>query len=95
MMSNNNIFKTFILTILFFIISTYSHSNILDFSKDAKNVSNYFSGSVAFNNFEYDVSKKYFDKFSNSEKENNRANMKVLNILLFDIIKYEKKNYIN
>ena len=72
MMSNNNIFKTFILTILFFIISTYSHSNILDFSKDAKNISNYFSGSVAFNNFEYDVSKKYFDKFSNSEKENNK-----------------------
>ena len=72
MMSNNNIFKTFSLTILFFIISTYSHSNILDFSKDAKNISNYFSGSVAFNNFEYDVSKKYFDKFSNSEKENNK-----------------------
>ena len=72
MMPNNNIFKTFILTILFFIISTYSHSNILDFSKDAKNISNYFSGSVAFNNFEYDVSKKYFDKFSKSEKENNK-----------------------
>ena len=71
-MMSNNIFKTFILALLFFIISTYSHSNILDFSKDAKNISNYFSGSVAFNNFEYDVSKKYFDKFDKSEKENNK-----------------------
>ena len=72
MMSNNNIFKTFILTILFFIISTYSHSNILNFSKDAKNISNYFSGSVAFNNFEYDISQKHFEKFSKSEKVNNK-----------------------
>ena len=83
MMSNNNIFKTFILTILFFIISTYSHSNILDFSKDAKNISNYFSGSVAFNNFEYDVSKKYFDKFSNSEKENNKFSSTFIQSLIY------------
>ena len=82
MMSNNNIFKTFILTILFFIISTYSHSNILDFSKDAKNISNYFSGSVAFNNFEYDVSKKYFDKFSKSEKENNKFSSNFIQSLI-------------
>ena len=72
MMPNNNIFKTSILTILFFIISTYSHSNILDFSKDAKNISNYFSGSVAFNNFEYDASKKYFDKFIHLSAMNQR-----------------------
>ena len=83
MMSNNNIFKTFILTILFFIISTYSHSNILNFSKDAKNISNYFSGSVAFNNFEYDVSKKYFDKFSNSEKENNKFSSTFIQSLIY------------
>ena len=69
---NNNIFKTYILALFFSVLSTYSHSNILDFSKDAKNISNYFSGSVAFNNFEYDISKKYFDKFSKSEKQNNK-----------------------
>ena len=69
---NNNIFKTYILALFFSVLSTYSHSNILDFSKDAKNISNYFSGSVAFNNFEYDISKKHFEKFSKSEKVNNK-----------------------
>ena len=72
MIFNNNIFKIVILALIFSFISTYSHSNILNLSKDAKNISNYFSGSVAFNNFEYDISKKYFDKFSKSEKENNK-----------------------
>ena len=55
MILNNNIFKTFILALLFFIISTYSHSNILDFSKDAKNISNYLIESEEAVNFYYTV----------------------------------------
>ena len=60
----NIIFKIFIFTLTFLNLLTYSHSKILDFNKDAKNISNYFSGSVAFNNFDYITSKKYFDKFN-------------------------------
>ena len=55
-----------VFTSIFLGIQTYSHSKVLDFSKDAKNISNYFSGALAFNNYDYDVSKKFFDKFSKS-----------------------------
>ena len=36
MIFNNNIFKIVILALLFSFKSTYSHSNILNLSKDAK-----------------------------------------------------------
>jgi len=86
---NNNIFKTYILALFFSVLSTYSHSNILDFSKDAKNISNYFSGSVAFNNFEYDISKKHFEKFSKSEKVNNKFSSTFIQSLI-NLQKYKE-----
>ena len=54
----NIIFKICLFSLIFFNLITYSHSNVLDFNKDAKNISNYFSGSVAFNNFDYKISKQ-------------------------------------
>ena len=86
---NNNIFKTYILALFFSVLSTYSHSNILDFSKDAKNISNYFSGSVAFNNFEYGISKKHFEKFSKSEKVNNKFSSTFIQSLI-NLQKYKE-----
>ena len=70
MLHKNTIFKTSIFALILIFISSYSHSKVLDFNKDAKNISNYFSGSVAFNNFDYEESKSYLDKFGKSEKNN-------------------------
>ena len=69
-------------TSIFLGIQTYSHSKVLDFSKDAKNISNYFSGALAFNNYDYDVSKRYFDKFSKSEKTNKKFSSSLLQSLI-------------
>ncbi len=84
----NIIFKIFIFTLTFLNLLTYSHSKILDFNKDAKNISNYFSGSVAFNNFDYITSKKYFDKFNKSEKNNQKLSSSFLKSLI-NLQKYD------
>ena len=78
----NIIFKIIFFTSFFLSISTYSHSKVLDFSKDAKNISNYFSGSVAFNNFDYSVSKSYFDKFSKFDQNNKKFSSSFLQSLI-------------
>ena len=84
----NIIFKILVFTSIFLGIQTYSHSKVLDFSKDAKNISNYFSGALAFNNYDYDVSKRYFDKFSKSEK----GNIKFSSSFLQSLINLQKYN---
>ena len=78
----NIIFKICVFTLTFFNFFTYSHSNILDLNKDSKNISNYFSGSVAFNNFDYTTSKQYFDKFNKSEKDNQKLSSSFLKSLI-------------
>ncbi len=78
----NIIFKICIFSLIFFNLITYSHSNVLDFNKDAKNISNYFSGSVAFNNFDYKISKQYFDKFNKSNKNNQKLSSSFLKSLI-------------
>ena len=78
----NIIFKICVFSLIFFNFLTYSHSNILDLNKDSKNISNYFSGSVAFNNFDYITSKKYFDKFNKSEKDNQKLSSSFLKSLI-------------
>ncbi len=78
----NIIFKICVFALTFFNFLTYSHSNILDLNKDSKNISNYFSGSVAFNNFDYITSKKYFDKFNKSEKDNQKLSSSFLKSLI-------------
>ena len=78
----NIIFKICIFSLIFFNLITYSHSNVLDFNKDAKNISNYFSGSVAFNNFDYKISKQYFDKFNKSNKNNQKLSSFFLKSLI-------------
>ncbi len=78
----NIIFKISIFASILLSLSTYSHSKILDFSKDAKNISNYFSGAVAFNNFDYDTSKKHFNKFAKSEKYNKKSSSSFLQSLI-------------
>ena len=80
--SINIIFKICVFTLTFFNFLTYSHSNILDLNKDSKNISNYFSGSVAFNNFDYITSKQYFDKFNKSEKNNQKLSASFLKSLI-------------
>ena len=78
----NSIFKISVFVLILLSLSTYSHSKILDFSKEAKNISNYFSGAVAFNNFDYDTSKKHLDKFIKSEKSNKKSSSFFLQSLI-------------
>ena len=66
------VFKITLYTFIFLGISNSLYSKVSDFNQDAKNISNYFSGVVAFNNFDYSISNRFFDNFSKSNNTNKK-----------------------
>ena len=56
--------------------SSYSKTN--NFNYDAKNISNYFSGLVSFDDFEYKESKNFFKKLNNFEKTSPNYSAKLI-----------------
>ncbi len=66
------VFKILLYTFIFLGISNSLYSKVSDFNQDAKNISNYFSGVVAFNNFDYSISNRFFDNFSKSNNTNKK-----------------------
>jgi len=82
------IFKRLLYTFIFLGIFNSAQSKVSEFNYNAKNISNYFSGSVAFNNFDYITSKKYFDKFNKSEKNNQKLSSSFLKSLI-NLQKYD------
>ncbi len=65
-------FKFNLILYTFFLlgISNLSYSKTPEFNFDAKNISNYFSGLVSFDDFDYFNSKKFFKTLDNLEPNN-------------------------
>ena len=80
------VFRLVLYTFIFLGISNSSYSKILDFNQDAKNISSYFSGTVSFDNFDYLSAKKFFNKLSESEKNNEKFS----SIFIQSLINLEK-----
>ena len=55
------VFKFVLYTFIFLGISNSSYSKALNFNQDAKNISNYFSGTISFDDFDYLSAKKFFN----------------------------------
>ena len=64
------IFKIILYTFILSGIFNSSYSKIIGFNYDAKYISNYFSGLVSFDNFDYVNSQKFFKKLDNFKTEN-------------------------
>ena len=64
------IFKLLLYTFIFLGIFNSSYSKTLNFNQDAKSVSSYFSGIVAFDDVNYESSHKFLKNFARSEEGN-------------------------
>ena len=96
MKKNFFIFKILLYTFIFLGIFNSSHGKILEFNQDAKNISNYFSGLISFNDSDYGVSEKFLSKLSNFEDDNKNYPTKYLQSLINlqkfnEVKKYSKK----
>ncbi len=96
MKKNFFVFKILLYTFIFLGIFNSSHGKILEFNQDAKNISNYFSGLISFNDSDYVVSEKFLRKLSNFEDGNKNYPRKyiqsLINLQKFnEVEKYSKK----
>ena len=82
------VFRLALYTFIFLGISNSSYSKILDFNQDAKNISNYFSGTISFDDFDYLSAKKFFNNLDESEK----TNEKFSSMFIQSLINLEKYN---
>ena len=72
-MNKFNLFwKTLLYTFIFIGISHSSFAKILEFNQDDKSISNYFSGIVSFDNFDYKTSQVFFKKMDKNEIKNEK-----------------------
>ena len=76
------IFKIILYTFILSGIFNSSHSKITNFNYDAKYISNYFSGLVSFDNFDYVNSQKFFKKLDNFETKNQNYSSKFIQSLV-------------
>ena len=96
MKKNFFVFKILLYTFIFLGIFNSSYGKILEFNQDAKNISNYFSGLISFNDSDYVVSEKFLRKLSNFEDGNKNYPRKyiqsLINLQKFnEVEKYSKK----
>ena len=62
-MNKFNLFwKTLLYTFIFIGIFNSALAKILEFNQDDKSISNYFSGIISFDNFDYKKSQVFFKK---------------------------------
>ena len=76
------IFKIILYTFILSGIFNSSHSKITGFNYDAKYISNYFSGLVSFDNFDYVNSQKFLKKLDNFETKNQNYSSKFIQSLV-------------
>ena len=97
-------FKTILYTFIFLGIFNSSFSKVNEFNFDAKNISNYFSGIISFDDLDYNNSQKFLkrlDDFENkSLKYSSRLMQSLINLEKFKEAysysrKLEKKNLSN
>ena len=82
------IFRIILYTFIFLGIFNSSHSKVYKFNYDAKNISNYFSGLISFNDSDYKNSQKFFKKLDNFEDEN----LKYSSNFIYSLINLGKYN---
>ena len=78
----NFIFKIILYTFILSGIFNSSHSKITNFNYDAKYISNYFSGLVSFDNFDYVNSQRFFKRLTNFEIKNQNYSSKFIQSLV-------------
>ena len=76
------IFKIILYTFILSGIFNSSHSKIISFNYDAKYISNYFSGLVSFDNFDYVNSQKFFKRLDKFETKNQNYSSKFIQSLV-------------
>ncbi len=76
------IFKITLYTFILSGIFNSSHSKITSFNYNAKYISNYFSGLVSFDNFDYVNSQKFFKRLDNFETKNQNYSSKFIQSLV-------------
>ena len=76
------IFKIILYTFILSGIFNSSYSKIIGFNYDAKYISNYFSGLVSFDNFDYVNSQKFFKRLDNFETKNQNYSSKFIQSLV-------------
>ena len=76
------IFKIILYTFILSGTFNSSHSKIIGFNYDARYISNYFSGLVSFDNFDYVNSQKFFKRLDNFETKNQNYSSKFIQSLV-------------
>ena len=57
-------------------------AKILDFNQDDKSISNYFSGIVSFDNYDYEASQIFFKKLDKAETKNDKySSMRIQSLI--------------
>ncbi len=83
------IFRIALYTFIFLGIFNSSHSKVLKFNYDAKDISNYFSGLISFSDINYKSSEKFFKKLDDFEDKSQKYSSKFIQSLI-NLGKYEK-----
>ena len=78
----HSIFRIILYTLILLGVFNSSYSKTNNFNYDARNISNYFSGLVSFDDFEYQDSEKFFKKIDNFEKIQNKYSSKLIQSLV-------------
>ena len=78
----NFITKILLYTFIFIGICNSSFAKTNNFNYDAKNISNYFSGLVSFDNFEYEDSREFLKKIQGLENTNKNYSSKYIQSLV-------------
>ena len=92
----NFVSKILLYTFILLGICNSSYSKINDFNYDAKNISNYFSGLISFNDSDYKNSQKFFKKLNNFEDKSLKYSSKFIYSLINlgkynEALQYSKK----
>lgn len=87
------IFKITLYTLFFLGIFNSAFSKVTEYNFNAKNISNYFSGLVSFDDFDYETSQKFFKKLPDQDNEKKFYSSKYIQSLI-NLEKYtEAYNY--
>ena len=86
-------FKIILYTLIFLGIFNSTYGRTIEFNQDAKSISNYFSGLISFDNFDYAGSKGFFKKLDESQSDNKNYSSKFIQSLI-NLEKYQMKTVI-
>jgi len=81
--------KIILYTFIFLCIFNSSYGRIIEFNQNAKSISNYFSGLISFDDFNYEGSKGFFKKLDESQSDNKNYSSKFIQSLI-NLGKYQE-----